>query len=82
MHPNFQYQIICAKFNLSILHLLKCFMADTEVIRRAIVQCDWLRTSFNVNVDERGSCFTKTVLNIIYNFIPHEKFVVDDRSLI
>ena len=54
--------------------------ANTELIRRANDQFDWLRTLSNVNVDEKVYFLTKTLLNIIQNFIPHETIVCDDRD--
>ena len=53
--------------------------ANTELIRRAIEQFDWLRALSNVNVDEKVYFFTKTLLNIIQNFIPHETIICYDR---
>ena len=54
--------------------------ANTEPIRRVIDQFDWLRALSNVNVDEKVYFFTKTLLNIIQNFIPHETIICDDRD--
>ena len=54
--------------------------ANTELIRRAIDQFDWVRALSNVNVDEKVYFFTKTLLNIIQNFIPHETITFDDRD--
>ena len=54
--------------------------ANTELIRRAIDQFDWVRALFNVNVDEKIYFFTKTLLNIIQNFMPHETIICDDRD--
>ena len=55
-------------------------IANTELIRGAINQLDWLRALSNVNVDEKVYIFTKTLLNTIQNFIPHETIVCDDRD--
>ena len=38
--------------------------ANTELIRGAIDQFDWLRALSNVNVDEKAYSFTKTLLSI------------------
>ena len=54
--------------------------ANTELIRRANDQFDWLRTLSNVNVDEKVYFLTKTLLNIIQNFVPHETIVWDERD--
>ena len=80
-------QIFFAKFNLSILYpppyertVLYYEKANTELIRRTIDQFDWLRTLSSVNVDEKVYFFTKTLLNIIQNFIPHETIICDERD--
>ena len=54
--------------------------ANTELIRRAIDQFDWLRALSNVNADEKVYFFIKTLLNIIQTFIPHEIIICDDRD--
>ena len=54
--------------------------ANTELIRRAIDQFDWLRALSNISVDEKVYFFTKTLLNIIQNFIPHEAIIWDHRE--
>ena len=87
LHSNCHHQIVFAKFNLSIFYPLPYEItvwyyerANTELIRRAIGQFDWLRALSNVNVDEKVYFFTKTLLNIIQNFIPHEAIICDDRD--
>ena len=55
--------------------------ANTKLVRRSIGQFDWLRALSNVNVDEKVCFFTKTLLNIIQNFIPHETIIPDDKDL-
>ena len=54
--------------------------ADPEPIRRALNEFDWIRALSNVNPDEKVCCFIKTLLNLIHNFIPHERIVRDDRD--
>ena len=54
--------------------------ANTELIRRAIEQFNWLRALSNVNVEEKIYFFTKTLLNIFQNFIPHETTICYDRD--
>ena len=49
-------------------------------IRRAIDQFDWLIALSNFNGDEKVNFSTKTLLNIIENFIPHETIICDDRD--
>ena len=87
LHSNCHHQIVFAKFNLSIFYpppyertVWYYERANTELIRRAIDQFDWVRALSNVNVDEKVYFFTKTLLNIIQNFIPHETITCDDRD--
>ena len=87
LHSNCHHQIVFAKFNLSIFYsppyertVWYYKRANTELIRRAIDQFDWVRALCNVNVDEKVYFFTKMLLNIIQNFIPHETITCDDRD--
>ena len=87
LHSNCHYQTVFAKFNLSIFYpplyertVWYYERANTERIRRDIDQFDWLRALCNVNVDEKVYFFTKTLPNIIQNFIPHETIICDDRD--
>ena len=87
LHSNCHHQIVFAKFNLSIFYpppyertVWYYERANAELIRRAIDQFDWVRALSNVNVDEKVHFFTKTLLNIIQNFIPHETIICDDRD--
>ena len=87
MHSNCHHEIVFAKFNLSIFYIPPYERtvwyykrANTELMIRAIDQFDWLRVLSNVNVDEKVYFFTKTLLNIIQNFIPHETIICDDRD--
>ena len=86
LHSNYHHQIVFAKFNLFIFYpppyertVWYYERANTELIRRAIDQFDWLRVLSNVNVDEKDYFFTKTLFHIIHNFIPHETIVCDNR---
>ena len=87
LHSSCHHQIVFAKFNLSIFYpppyertVWYYERANTELIRRATDQFDWVRALSNVNVDEKVYFFTKTLPNIIQNFIPHEKIICDDRD--
>ena len=60
LHSNCHHQIVFAKFNLSIFYpppyertVWYYERANTELIRRAIDQFDWLRALSNVNVNEK-----------------------------
>ena len=87
LHSSCNHQIFFAKFNLFILYpppyertVLYYERANTELIRRTIDQFDWLKTLSSVNVDEKIYFFTKALLNIIQNFIPHETIICDHRD--
>ena len=87
LHSNCHHQIVFDKFNLSIFYppsyertVWYYERPNNELIRRAIDQFDWLRPLSNVNVDEKVYFFTKSLLNIIQNFIPHETIICDDRD--
>ena len=89
LHPNCHHQVVFAKFNLSILYpppyektVWFYEKANLELIRRAINEFDWIRALSNVSTDKEVVCyFTETLLNIIHNFILHERIVCDDRDL-
>ena len=51
-----------------------------QAIRWATNESDWIRALSNVSVDEKVHYFTKTLLNIIHNFIPYERYFCDDRD--
>ena len=83
LDPNCHHQVIFAKFNFSILYpppyertVWFCEKANPELIQRAINEFDWTR----VSIDKRVCYFTETLLNVIYNFIPHERIVCDNRD--
>ena len=87
LHSNCHHQIVFAKFSLSIFHpppyeriIWYYERANTDLIKEEFDKFDRLRALSNVNVDEKVYFFTKTLLNIIQNFIRHETIVCDDRG--
>ena len=54
--------------------------SDVELIRRTINEFDWIQYLPNVGVDQEVCYFAKVLLNIIYNFTPHERIICDDRD--
>ena len=54
--------------------------ANSELIRRAINEFDWIGPLSNVSIDEKACYFTETLLNIIYNFIPHGRIACGVRD--
>ena len=53
---------------------------NPELIRRAINEFDWIRTLSNVSIDEKVCYFIEALLNIIHNFISHERIVCGNRD--
>ena len=87
LHPNCHHQVVFAKFNLFILYpppyektVWFYEKANPELIRRAISEFDWIRALSNISTDKKVCYFTETLLNIIHNFILHERIVCDDRD--
>ena len=83
LHSNCHHQIVFDQFNLFfILRPWKnCLVLwKSKYWSIAIDQFDWLRALSHVSVDEKVYFFTKALLNIIQNFIPHETIIWDDRE--
>ena len=87
LHPNCHHQVVFAKFNLYILYpppyertVWFYEKANAELIQSAINEFDWTKALPNVSVDEKVCYFTKKLLDIIHNFIPHEIITFDDRD--
>ena len=86
-HQNCHHQLVFAKFNLSVLHpapyertVWFYKKANPLLIRRVINEFGSIRALSNVSINEKVCYFTKTLLNIIHNFIPHERNVCDNRA--
>ena len=89
---NCHHQVVFAEFNLSVLYPLSYKrtawfyekanpeLVDADLIGRAINEFDWIRTLSNVSVDEKVFYFTKTLRDIIHNFISLERIICDDRD--
>ena len=87
LHPNCHHQGVFTKFNLFIFYpppfdwtVWFYQKANLGLIRRAVNEFDWVRPLSNVSIDKKVCHFTETLLNIIHNFIPHERIVCDDRD--
>ena len=86
-HRKCHHQIIYAKFNLEVLypppytHEVWHYQdSNDDLIRRSINEFDWDRSFANKHVDQTVLIFSKTVLNVLSNFIPHEVIVCDDKD--
>ena len=87
LHPNCHHQIIFAKFNLKIYYpppylreVWHYKEANADLIKRAISNFNWEEAFSNTNINEKVSLFNKTILNILYNYIPHETIICDDKD--
>ena len=50
------------------------------MISKAIQSFDWDATFLDKSTEEKASILTKTILNIMSNFIPNEIVTIDDRD--
>ena len=87
LHPNCHHQIVFAKFNLQIYYpppypreIWHYKQSNTKLIRRAVTDFNWDRSSLNTNNNEKFFIFSNTILNILSNFIPHETIVCGDKD--
>ena len=51
------------------------------MIFKAIQGFDWVKALLDKSADEKTSILTKTILNIMSNFVPNEIVTIDDRDL-
>ena len=51
--------------------------ADTELIKRSLESFDWKNAFSNCNPNEQVSVLTKTLLNIMSNFILNETWITE-----
>ena len=87
LHSNCYHQIIYAKFNLKVHYpppyereVWHYKEADTDLIRQSIEMFNWDRTFKNSNMKDMVDICTKTILNILSNFIPHQTITIDDKD--
>ena len=50
------------------------------MISKVIQNFDWDATFLDKSTEEKASILTKTILNIMSNFIPNEIVTIDDRD--
>ena len=50
------------------------------MISKAIQGFDWDKAFLDEGTEEKASILTKTILNIMSNFIPNEIVTIDDRD--
>ena len=87
LHPNCHHQVIYANFNLKVYYpppyeceVWRYKEADTDLIQRSIEIFNWDRTFKNSNVNDMVDICTKTIYNILSNFIPHQTITIDDKD--
>ena len=78
LHCNCYHQIIYVKFDLKIFfpplyekHICHYKPAKTDMISKAIQGLDWDKAFSDKSTKEKASILTKTILNIMSNFIPN-----------
>ena len=86
LHPNCHHQRVFAKVNLMISYpppysgeVWHYSEVNTDLIRRAISNFNWVKAFYNANVNKKVSIFNETILNILSNYIPHVTLICDDR---
>ena len=79
--------MIYGKFNLKVFypppyerHIWHYEHANTDLISKAMEGFDWNNSFSNKDVNEKASILTKTVLNIMSNYIPNEIITIDDKD--
>ena len=84
---NYHCQITYAKFNLKIYHpppyereVWHCQNANIENIWKEISEFPWEKCFANSDVNEKVHLFIKTIKNIVFNCIPHETIICNDRD--
>ena len=95
-HPNCHHLIVfchhlipsSSKFNLKICHpppyLTEVWYyeeANNDLIKRAINNFNWEKAFYKANINKKVSLFSKTILNVPNNYIPHETIICDDKYL-
>ena len=86
IHPICHHQIIYWKLNLKIEYpspyirkIWNYNRVKTDLINRAIKNCDWPSLFLGKNVHQEVEIFNETLLNIFHNYIP--KFILcDDKD--
>ena len=54
--------------------------AETDLINRAIKNCDWPSLFLGKNVHQQVKIFKKTLLKIFHNYIPNKFILCDDKD--
>ena len=87
LHPKCDHQLIYSKLNLKIEHpphyihkISNCNRAGTDLINRAMENCDWPSLFLGKNVHQQDEIFNKTLLTIFHNYIPNKFISCGDKD--
>ena len=87
LYPKCHHQIIYSKLNLKteypspyIRKIWNYKKAETNLINRAIKNCDRPSLFFRKNVHQQVEIFKKTLLNIFYNYMPNKFILCDGKD--
>ena len=87
LYPKCHHQIIYSKLNLKteypspyIRKIWNYKKAETNLINRAIKNCDRPSLFFRKNVHQQVGIFKKTLLNIFYNYMPNKFILCDGKD--
>ena len=87
LHLNCHQQVFYAKFNLKVHYpdpyereVWHYKEADTDLIRRSIEMFHWDGAFTNSNVNDMVDICTKTIKNILSNFISCQTIPIDDKN--
>ena len=87
LYDNCHHQIIYSKFNLKIYYpppyegeICHDQKSNIENIRKVIGQFPRAMRFTNVDINEKVNLFTKTIKNVMRNYIPHETITCHDRD--
>ena len=86
-HPKCHHQIIYSKLNLKteypppyIRKVWNYNRAETDLINRAIENCDWPSLFLGKNIHQQVEIFNKTLVNIFHNYILNIFILCDDKD--
>ena len=87
LHPNCHHQIAFPKFNLMIScpppyskEVWHYREVNIDLIRKSISNFIWKKAFCNTTITKKVSVFNKTILNVLYNYIPRETLTCKDKD--
>ena len=83
------HKIAFPKFNLKIYYppsysrkIWHFKEVETVLTRRALNDFNWEKVFSNTNINKKVCIFSKCVLDVLSNFIPHKTILWDDKDLL